>query len=373
VEEASLSELTAAWRKTVTILREEGGVTWLSRAARAAIVRARRSFRNDSANIWRWSRLRGRFAGQRAFLVGNGPSLNLTPLHLLRHERTMCFNRFDLMFERLPWRPTMYAVIDDRVARDTAELINATVQEVELAFFPDLHPYNVDFTRFIEAAYNVYWLHLDSLSFRDDLPRCGINKTVANVGLQILAYLGFTKIYLLGVDLEYQRKTSVMIHNRRDLTATADDDPDHFDPRYFGVGRKYHQPRMEETVAKFRQAREFFQARGVQVVNAGVGGRLDLFERVDLRSVLPEVDSATELSWLLEPVGVRPVGRSLAETFPHAPRVSGPSEWDARVGEILASAAVGATIVPRAIFTHVPLGPFRDEYVFVRRARDPHG
>lgn len=356
----------------MSILREEGGVAWLNRAARAAIVRARRGFRNDSSNKERWHRLRGCFPGQRAFLLGNGPSLNRTPLHLLRHEVTMCFNRFELMFERLSWRPTMYAVIDDRVARDTAEQINETARTVKFAFFPDLHPYNVDFTRFIVAADNVYWLHLDSLAFRDDLPRCGINKTVANVGLQILGYLGFTEIYLLGVDLDYQRQGSIVAHNRRDLTATADDDPDHFDPRYFGMGRQYHRPRMEETFAKFREAREFFEARGVRIMNAGVGGRLDLFPRVDLRRLFSDVDVSTELSWLLEPVGVRAVGTSLAETFPRARRIADPRDWDAGAPELLTSAALGARIVPRAVFTHVPLGPFRDEYVFVRRAQDPH-
>jgi hypothetical protein len=342
----------------------------MKRAARAVIVRARRQFRDDSANRQRWHRLRGRFAGQRAFLLGNGPSLNRTPLHLLRHEVTMCFNRFDLMFERLAWRPTMYAVIDDRVARDTAEEINETVRNVQFAFFPDLHPYNVDFTRFIVAADNVYWLHLDSLSFRDDLPRCGINKTVANVGLQILAYLGFKVIYLLGVDLDYQRQGSVIVHNPRDLTATSDDDPDHFDPRYFGVGRQYHQPRMQETFAKFREARDFFEARGVQIMNAGVGGRLNLFPRVDLRHLFSEVDPSTELRWMLEPVGARPVGRSLTETFPHATRITDPGDWDAAAAEVLTSAAVGAKVVRRAVFTHVPLGPFRDEYAFVRRVGD---
>lgn len=356
----------------MTILREEGGVTWLNRAARAVMVRARRQFRDDSANSQRWHELRGRFAGQRAFLIGNGPSLNRTPLHLLRHEATMCFNRFDLMFERLAWRPTMYTVVDDRVAKDSADRINEIVRKVEFAFFPDLHPYNVDFTRFIAPGDNVYWLHLDSLLFRDDLPRCGINKTVANVGLQILGYLGFTKIYLLGVDLDYQRHGSVIAHSPRDLTATADDDPDHFDPRYFGAGHRYHQPRMEETFARFSEAREFFKARGVQIKNAGVGGRLDLFPRVDLHHLFPDVDRSTELCWLLEPVGLRPVGGSLAETFPQATRISEPSEWDAAAAEILTSAAVGPSIVPRAIFTHVPLGPLGDEYAFVRRADDQH-
>ena len=72
----------------------------------------------------RWRTIRDLYKGQRAFIVGNGPSLNRTPLHLLKDEFTLCFNRFDLMFERLAWRPTMYMCIDDRVAEDMTSRIN---------------------------------------------------------------------------------------------------------------------------------------------------------------------------------------------------------------------------------------------------------
>lgn len=108
----------------------------------------------------RWRTIRDSYKGQRAFLIGNGPSLNRTPLHLLKGEVTLCFNRFDLMFERLGWRPTMYMCYDDRVAEDTASRINQIVPLVRFAFFPDIYPSGVDFRRFIEDAPNIFWLSL---------------------------------------------------------------------------------------------------------------------------------------------------------------------------------------------------------------------
>ncbi len=362
--------MRALIQKSRYILREEGVVTYLDRARRAALVRLKRLFRDASEERRRWQALKGRYAGKRVFLIGNGPSLNRTPLHLLRGEHTMCFNRFNLMFERLAWRPTFYATTDDRVLADIADEINLQIlPAVQYAFFPDLHPYNIDFTQRIQARRNVYWLHLDALSFSLDLPRCGMNKTVANVGLQILAFLGFSEIYLLGVDCDYKKPRSVRQESARNWTSTADDDPNHFDPRYFGQGRRYHHPRVEETIEKYYEGRAFFERNGVRIKNAGVGGKLEVFPRVSMQALFPDVDTVKELGWLLEPIGVRAVGTSLEETFPGARRLEDASDWQPEEDAVLVSEDDATRVIPQAVFTHVPLGPFRGSYLFVRRTR----
>ncbi|HET7459860.1 MAG TPA: hypothetical protein VFJ82_01380 [Longimicrobium sp.] len=361
-----IDSLRGAASKSRFILREEGAAVYLSRATRALVSRVRRVLRDQRENRERWRALRGRYAGQRAFLIGNGPSLNRTPLHLLAGERTMCFNRFNLMFERLAWRPTMYCNIDDRVLLDMVDEVNEVVPQVELAFFPDLHPYNIDFTRHIRPAANVYWLHLDRLTFTTDLPFCGINKTVANVGLQVLAYLGFAEIYLVGVDMDYQTPADIVEENRRDWTATADSDPNHFDPRYFGAGRSYHRPRMDETLLKFQEAKAFLDGLGIRAYNAGVGGKLEVFPRVDFRSLFA-VSYEDELRALLPGVAPVPGARDLATNFPGAVRVRTPGDWNDAAELLIAGEALGPGLISRTIFTHVPYGPIGGEYLFRRR------
>ena len=61
-------------------------------------------------------------------------------------------------------------------------------------------------------------------------------------------YLGFKEIYLLGVDMNYLNQKSVTKEDKRDWIAKDDDDPNHFDPRYFGKGKKYHRPRIDDLV-----------------------------------------------------------------------------------------------------------------------------
>ena len=271
--------------KVAHILRTEGPVSLVNRSARYAGYRARRAMMDPRPTVEEWQKLKGSYDG-RAFLLGNGPSLNQTPLHLLEGEATMCFNRFDLMLERLPWTPTFYTTIDDRVLLDTLDVVNEMSERSKHAFFPDIHPYFVDFRESIVKRPNVHWLFLDRTFFSDELPYCGINKTVANVGIQILAYLGFTEIYLLGVDMTYTVPKSARIEGKRDITATEDDDESHFDPRYFGKGRKFHVPMLDETFLKFREAYEHYTPRGVQIVNSTVGGVLEEFPRRPLEEVL---------------------------------------------------------------------------------------
>ena len=364
-----ISALKRAVRKSSYIIREEGAATWLTRTARIGIVRARRLVQNKTENIDRWAGLKGKYAGKRVFLVGNGPSLNATPMHLLRNEHVMCFNRFYLMFERLGWRPDLYAMSDDRVAFDIAdEVASEVLPIVDAAFFPDIHPYNVDFRKVIPPEKNVFWLYLDRLDFSDDLPFAGMNKTVANVGLQVLAYLGFGPIYLLGVDMSYSRPESVVEDNSRDWTSTGNDDPNHFDPRYFGNGSRYHAPRMDETRERYVRAKSFFDEREVAIHNAGVGGELDVFPRVSFRSLFPNVDAQQELEWILEAVDASdatvPSGSITADARV-TPAFDPALDWS----WIPAANAEGLTDVLR---THLVFGPTESEqYLVVARGAGP--
>jgi hypothetical protein len=281
----------------------------------------------------------------------------------------MCFNRFYLMFERLAWRPSMYAVSDDRVAFDIAsELAADVLPVVDMAFFPDLHPFNVDFRTVIPAEENVYWLYLDRLDFSDRLPYGGMNKTVANVGLQVLAFLGFNPIYLVGVDMSYTTPPSIVEENSRDWTSTGDDDPNHFDPRYFGRGRRYHAPRMDETLERYARAQEFFSERGVDILNAGIGGKLGVFPRVPIHSLF-DIDPDAEIELVREAVSSSDsvVPGSELDRLPHA---EGGFDIGCRGAWI--SGDVCRALLPTLLRTHLVFGPVASgEYAVVARASGP--
>jgi len=319
----------------------------------------------------RWRMLRDRYKGRRAFLIGNGPSLNKTPLHLLKDEFTMCFNRFDLMFERLGWRPTMYMCVDDRVAEDIASRINEVVPLVSYAFFPDIHPSGVDFRRFIEDVRNIFWLSLkggEQAVFHDDLPACGLGGTVTRAGLQVLAFMGFSPIFLVGVDMDYRDHATAVTHEKWHLTSTRNDDPNHFDPRYFGAGAKYHQPRLHDSYLPFLQrAKEHLDRKGVKVLNAGIDGSLEIFPRVDFRSLFNFKEDA-ELEMLLDAVPSELQQDSL-QALRGDKIIEVQDDWDEKCPFTVTSAQLGERLIPKVIFTHIPYGPFGNRYLFIRREK----
>ena len=65
-----------------------------------------------------------RHAGQRVFIIGNGPSLNQCDLSPLQNEITFGVNGIFLNREKMGFLPTYYVVEDEFVAEDRAAEIN---------------------------------------------------------------------------------------------------------------------------------------------------------------------------------------------------------------------------------------------------------
>lgn len=68
-------------------------------------------------NRARLEQLRDKHAGERCFILGNGPSLGRTDLSRLVSEYSFGSNRLYLMFDQTDYRPTYYASVNDLVAQ----------------------------------------------------------------------------------------------------------------------------------------------------------------------------------------------------------------------------------------------------------------
>lgn len=371
-----MNNINSVINKAKYILSEEGMLIFFDRLIRVSIVKMRRFFNDNSENIQKWKNSKNKFIGNRAFLIGNGPSLNRTPLYLLKNEYTMGFNRFNLMFERLDWVPNFYCNIDDRVLMDMIQEINDSIcKQCHYIFIPDIHPYNINFKKKINNFENIFWLYLEKLPFSQNLPYCGINKTVASVGLQILAYLGFNPIYLIGMDLEYKDHISVKKNNPRNWTSTSDNDPNHFDPRYFGKGRKYHHPRLKETFKRLKEGKLFFDNLNIFIYNATIGGKLEIFPRKKFKSLF-SIDSRKEFDLFKENI-LNKVKND--EIFNYNAKdiysfISSNSlnssinrDIDNKANIIVLGLDEAINCLNELIFTHVPFGPYDNKYIFIKR------
>ena len=222
---------------------------------------------------------------RRIFVVGNGPSLKKTDLSLLKDEISIGFNG---IFLHDTFRPTIYIVEDHLVAEDRVGEILSYDCPVKL--FPSYLAYCIE-----PQDNTIYLNHRPRLSypvdtdFSSDAGRITYTGgTVTYTGLQVAASLGFEEIILIGVDASYtvnnvKRSDSYGVG----VLTSISDDPNHFDPTYFGKGYRWHDPNVHVMLQAYRKARDWGRANGVRFINATVGGQLEAFPRANFYSLFP--------------------------------------------------------------------------------------
>ncbi len=235
-------------------------------------------------NEKRLSDLKNAYLGKRAFIIGNGPSLNQCDLTLLKDEVTFGVN--SIFLNESGFCPTYYVVEDVFVAEDRAEQINAYSGPTK--FFGNYLRYCLD------DAEDTIWLNVifrydDYPNFpyfsKNALRKVWTGGTVTYLCLQLAYYMGFDEIYLIGFDHLYQIPSDSEVDGTAIVSRSAD--PNHFDPNYFGKGYRWHDPRVDRMEQSYQKARKFFKADGRKIYNATVGGNLNVFERVDYYSLFP--------------------------------------------------------------------------------------
>lgn len=241
----------------------------------------------------RLSSLRNRFSGERIFVMGNGPSLNSTPLELLENEYVFGLNRVSLLFDRVSWRPTFFTAFDVRVVPDNKE--EFANLDVPYKFF------SARYKELLGLKENHYWHHTGGFydgfeaCFGPDAPYYGFGGggTIAIIAIELAHFMGFKEIYLIGTDVSYSVPKTVKQEGddvfgdgvKLELESTQDDDANHFDPRYFGAGKKWHNPNVRDMKIGFARAASYVQRQGGRLLNATVGGELDEVRRVDFESL----------------------------------------------------------------------------------------
>ena len=230
--------------------------------------------------IDRLSALKNIHKGRRAFIIGNGPSLKQTDLSKLKNEISFGMNRIYLMFPELGFNTTYLSVVNDLVIEQTATDL-ATLQIPKFLcwrsrrfFSPDLASQPDGLPTFLYTTY-------DSPRFSSDVRgRVWEGATVTYVTMQLAFHMGFDELILVGVDHNYTTT------GKPNTTITSDgDDPNHFSSQYFGKGFHWQLPDLETSEIAYRMARQAYEKAGRRMLDATVGGKLTIFDKVNYDSL----------------------------------------------------------------------------------------
>lgn len=207
--------------------------------------------------------------GERCFLIGNGPSLNIRDLEILRSNGEITFgcNKISLLFDKTVWRPEYYFIAEYIVYRDEYEHLKENEYSVKFVreFFnmgdcpyPEgIHAYKgiLGREKYIYPQFSY-----------DMVAGLYGSRTVMYDMIQAAVYMGFREIYLLGVDFSFGE----------------DGQSSHFVDNYTSkfvdmIGLSYR----KQTLLAYEKAEIVSREHDFRIYNATHGGNLEIYERVD--------------------------------------------------------------------------------------------
>jgi hypothetical protein len=214
-------------------------------------------------------------AGEDCFIIGNGPSLNKMDLSPLKDYYTFGLNKIYMIF--------------DKVDLDLSYLVSANEYVIEQSkeVFENFHcPLFLSYTAsrgVVDDRPNIHRLYtLNTWSFYEDIsqPICN-GFTVTYVAMQIAYYMGFKRVFLIGVDHSFKQT-----QNAENTTEVLKgEDENHFHPDYF-KGMKWHLADVKGNEVSYHMADYFFVRDERLILDATVGGKLDVFPKIAYEEAL---------------------------------------------------------------------------------------
>jgi len=236
--------------------------------------------------------------GQRVFILASGPSINTQDLTLLRNDICIAVSQFFLHPQIDQIRPQYHCFAPQHYPfnDETNQIIFNNFKKnynYPVKVFIGNRNYQYSYYNFLqkhpEYEINASFIdysnspqlneknHTDEMIWNITQKPFKI-RTVIYTAIQLAYYMGFQKIYLLGVDHNYlneQKNNQEGYHFYNEQKSYSD--KEHLN--MFSTERWF-----EEYFYRWKQYRlmkEFLETKNVKIYNATNGGMLDVFERVN--------------------------------------------------------------------------------------------
>ncbi|MCT4685397.1 MAG: hypothetical protein N4A39_16875 [Roseicyclus sp.] len=216
--------------------------------------------------------LKNRHKGKPMLVVGNGPSLNQTPFDLFAHVPSIGMNKIDLLYDRTVWRPELIVCTNNIVVQQHQHVFAQSEIPVFLAWK----------SRFMmkdENRKRVRFFDLKSSNAfsTNAVQGLGSSATVTYIALQMAYWMGADPVIIFGVDHSFKFAGDKSTYQKREGA-----DLNHFDPNYFKAGTVWGTPDLDQSEIDYTLARQAFEADGRRVLDATIGGQLDIFPKISL-------------------------------------------------------------------------------------------
>lgn len=236
---------------------------------------------------------KNKFQGRRCFIIGNGPSLKAEDLELLKDEICFASNKIYKIYDQTSWRAKFYCVQDFAVATEMDQEIKIAMDQAEASFFRmDKHELLEQLVIERENAMMVplKWYLNDNKETRfSDDARLYLydGTTVTYMAMQLAAYMGFEKIYFIGVDHNYpfyKTESGDCVEVDKNMAAHFYENKVSGEQANVSIHRSNNKFMQD---ISYLAAKKYSESnRNVTFYNATRGGKLEVFERVNLEDAL---------------------------------------------------------------------------------------
>lgn len=209
-----------------------------------------------------------RYKGQRCFLIGNGPSLRAEDLDKIAENQDISFacNRIHLIYDSTKWRPDFYFLIDGKEFEYNKRYL---CTENQISFVKDfigndILPDNKCVFPFRNKDYKFYPGYPQ---FSPDVTDCCYGgRTTMYQMIQFACFMGFSEIYLLGVDFSWGEngENTHFVNGYTDSTSIQ-------------LGKVF----KEEVEHAYIAAKNYADEKKIKIFNATRGGKLEVFKRIN--------------------------------------------------------------------------------------------
>lgn len=222
--------------------------------------------------------LKNIYQGQRCFVIGNGPSLKLSDLEIIKNEITMSCNGSIDLFEKTMWRPTCFFCGDSQflseklIDKDAWDNLLGQVKFVFTTLRSSLYKdYNLYYS-------NLYFLDLrrkrEKIEFSEDICKKIFDAgTTLYAMIQVAIYMGIREIYLIGVDFSF--KNQIDLEGRLTINNNLSDHMKEIEQHIVGTYA------VDVMLNGYRSALKYAEKNNIKIYNATRGGKLEVFERIN--------------------------------------------------------------------------------------------
>jgi len=197
--------------------------------------------------------------------------MDLSPL---KNYYTFGLNKIYLLFDKVDLNLSYHVAVNKLVIEQSAE-------EFEKLSCPSFLSYKKAHNK-IRNYKHIYFIFTGGpFTFHKDLmQKISEGYTVTFVAMQIAYYMGFQRVFLIGVDHSFKA-----VGNPNEKQLLKGDDQNHFAPNYFG-GKEWQLPDIEASELSYHHAGFQFQRSERQILDATVDGKLTIFSKISYDQAL---------------------------------------------------------------------------------------